>query len=93
MHEKFTRKILQTTINSAKVVIDGENPLKIDNAPIIVNGKITNEKAVKIVEKTFGKGALYIVRSVDTKENTYEISVVDFIKNATLVTPKLPKTK
>ena len=82
MRNTITRTITTTTINSAKICFENGTPTAIDLAPITVHGTLTQQEAQKIAVKRYGKGENVVVKSLETREKFYEISVADFIKYA-----------
>lgn len=83
MRKEIQRTITATTILSSNVVLNSEGVETTENAPITVNGKISYDKALKLVRKTYGENAQIAV--VNSIEDMYEISVEDFLKYATKV--------
>ena len=83
MRRTIVRTITATTIQSVKLsFINGKAEL-IDNEVMTLNGKIDEATALKIVRKTYGDNAQ--LKNVEETTNTYEISVDDFIKHATII--------
>lgn len=82
MRNTITRTITESTICAVKVeIIDGK-PEMCGVDPITVNGKITTEKATKLLQKKYGKGCPVAVTSITENDVLYEISVDDFMKYA-----------
>lgn len=85
MRNTITRTITTTTINSAIVeFVNGECTVR-DLDPITVHGTLSQAEAHKITVKKYGKGHNIVVKSLNTIDNFYEISVADFIKYAHVV--------
>jgi len=82
MRNTITRTITESTINAVMIAIDNGQPVVRTLDPITVNGKINDEKALKVVRKIHGKTAPVSIVSIDEKEVVYEISVDDFMKHA-----------
>lgn len=83
MRKTIVRTITATTIESAKITFEKGKPVCTVNAPIIVNGVIAEDKALKEVRKTYGETSQ--VTNIVSVDAVYEISVEDFIKYATKV--------
>lgn len=75
MRGYVTRTFLQTTINSEKIeVIDGSmytTPL----APVTVDGKITKERAIKLIRKTYKVNGNVIINISDIIENSVLLGI------------------
>lgn len=76
----IVRTITATTIESANITFVNGNVDAKPNAPIVVNGTITEEKALKEVRKEYGATA--VVVKLSEVNDVYEISVEDFLKYA-----------
>ena len=85
MRKTIVRKIVQSTIKSIKIDLVDDKPITTYLPDEVVNGKISMEKAVKHLKKIHGKQSNIYIQSVTVDENTYEISVDDFIKNAKII--------
>ena len=85
MRNTITRTITTSTINPVMIDFTNGTPTAKDLEPITVHGTITQEEAQKIVRKTHGKALPIVVKSIDTVDKFYEISVADFIKYAHVV--------
>jgi hypothetical protein len=89
MRKTIVRTIVATTINSANVSISRDGILQAtENDPIVMNGIINEEKALKEVRKAYGDSAQ--VTSIKSVNDVYEISVEDFIKYAKKVEAPTP---
>lgn len=80
MRTTIVRTITATTIDSANVLFEKGVPVITPNAAIVVNGVVTEEKALKAVRKTYGLNTQ--VTAITAVNDVYEISVEDFIKHA-----------
>ena len=85
MRNTITRTITTTTINAAVITFENGNYLAHEKAPITVHGTVNESDALKIARKHYGKACNLIIKSLDTTETFYEISVADFIKYAHIV--------
>lgn len=86
MRKTIVRTMATSTINAFKLSIKGGKP-EIENLePLTVMGKATDKEALKALKDKYGKDAPVQVASIDVQEDTYEISVDDFVKYATKVT-------
>lgn len=83
MRKTIVRTITFTTIQSAKVGFEKGLPVITPNAPLTINGIIADDKALKEVRKSYGESSQ--ITDISTTDNTYEISVEDFIKYATKI--------
>ena len=79
---EFTRTIITTTIQPTIITFEDGEVKSDDLEPIIVHGKLTLEKALKLVHKVTKKA---VVKSMTTKEVKYGMKITDFIKNAYIV--------
>lgn len=86
MRKVITRTITTSTIKSLIFEIKEGKPVLTANAPLQVNGSISNDKALNEARKIYGQNAQ--LEEVIEKVDTYEISVEDFMKYATKVEPK-----
>jgi hypothetical protein len=80
VRKTIVRSITATTILSGIVTLNEGKPELTDNKPIIVNGVVDDEKALKLVQKSYGATSIVTEKKEDTA--VYEISVEDFIKYA-----------
>ncbi len=81
-------KMITRTITTSKIyasTVSYENgEIKLEDMPYIVEeGKISNEKALKIVQKKYGKGNQYVIRAVEEVNELYGMSIKDFMRGAT----------
>lgn len=89
MRKTIIRTITATTIESAIVTFKDGKPSAKNNEPITVNGVIAEDKALKEIRKKYGENAQ--VTGIKSVDDVYEISVEDFIKNATKVVAPTPE--
>lgn len=89
MRNTITRKLVETTINGYTIEMENGKPAVKDLEPVVVFGNVTTERQAKraLVEK-HGKDVNILVGEIKSEEVQYEISVEDFIKNATRIDPK-----
>jgi hypothetical protein len=85
MRKTITRTIVSTTIMSATVRVVNGKVTSSDNAPLTINGVIDDDKALKEVQKAYGKINQYVILGRLETNDIYEISVDDFMKYATKV--------
>lgn len=85
MRKTIVRTMATSTINAFSLtMVDGQP--KVENLePITVMGKATEKEGLKALKEKYGKNCPITIGSIDVKEDTYEISVDDFIKYATKV--------
>jgi hypothetical protein len=86
MRKTIVRSIVASTVKSSNVSFVKGQPVIVENAPIVVNGKIDEKQALKEVRKTYGETAQ--ITEITEVNDVYEISVEDFMKYATKVDPK-----
>jgi regulatory protein YycI of two-component signal transduction system YycFG len=80
------RTINVTIIKSVNVKFVGGKLVPTENAPLVVNGEIKEDKAIKAVRKAYGLSAQ--LTEIQVTQDMYEISVEDFMKYAKKVEPK-----
>lgn len=80
MRKTITRSITVSVIQSAKVTLKNGQAEITDNPTLKVNGIISEEKALKLVRKTYGETSQ--IESIETIDDVYEISVEEFMKYA-----------
>lgn len=86
MRKTIVRTMATSTINAYKLTVENGQP-KIENLePLTVMGKATEKEALKALKDKYGKNAPVTIAGIDVQEDTYEISVDDFVKYATKVT-------
>jgi len=91
MRKTIVRTITETTIESAKVTFVGGKPVIDAMKPLTISGVITEEKALKEVRKLHGANVQ--VTAIVSIDDTYEISVDDFMKYAKKVVAKPEEVK
>lgn len=85
MRKNIVRTMVTSKISAYMLSIDNGIP-KIDNLePLFVMGKATEKDALKGLRDKYGKHAPVQIASIEYEENTYKISVEDFLKYAVLV--------
>lgn len=82
MRKTIVRTMATSTINAFKLTVENGQP-KVENLePLTVMGKATEKEALKALKEKYGKNAPVSIASIDVQEDTYEISVDDFVKYA-----------
>jgi hypothetical protein len=89
MRKSIIRTITATTIESANVSFEKGAPVLAVNKPIVANGIIPADKALKAVRKAYGSSAQ--VTDIKAVDAVYEISVEDFIKYAKKIEAPTPE--
>lgn len=85
MRKTIVRTMSTSTINAFMLdVVNGKPEVK-NLEPLTVMGRVTEKDAIKALRDVHGKNAPVTVANIDVKEDTYEISVEDFLKYATKV--------
>ena len=82
MRKTIVRTMATSTINAFMLnIVDGQP--KVENLePLTVMGKATEKEAMKALKDKYGKNAPVTIANIDVQEDTYEISVDDFVKYA-----------
>jgi hypothetical protein len=83
MRKTIERTITVTEVTSATVKVEKGLPVFETNTTDIFNGTLSDEKALKEVQKLHGATAVVIEKK--EVNDRYEISVEDFMKYATKV--------
>lgn len=88
MRKTIVRTMATSTIQAFKLTIENGQP-KVENLePLVVMGKATEKEALKALKEKYGKNAPVTIASIEVQEDTYEISVEDFVKHAKKVDKK-----
>jgi len=82
MAKFITRTIVSTEITVAELKIGSTEMLPLEK--LVVEGKLTEEKAIKIVNKEY-KGRQVVIIGLEVKEDKYRVSTEDFMHIAELV--------
>lgn len=95
MRATITRKMIVSTITGYMIEIREEKPTVKEVEPVTIYGKTTPEKALKELQRVYGKTSSVTVAGIKEEEKQYEISVEDFIKYAKIVeeTPENEENK
>ena len=82
MRKTIVRTMATSKINAFKLTLENGQP-KIENLePLTVMGKASEKEALKALKDKYGKNAPITVANIEVQEDTYEISVEDFLKYA-----------
>ena len=82
MRKTIVRTMSTSTINAFMLnMVDGK-PVVENLEPLTVMGKATEKDALKALKEKYGKNASVTVGLIEVQEDTYEISVEDFLKHA-----------
>jgi hypothetical protein len=85
---KITRTIPVSLIYASIVTFEKDQIKETPLTAVEVFGvKVDIEKAMKHVIAKYGKGKAYVIRSIETQENVYEISLDEFIRHSKLILP------
>ena len=83
MRKTLVRTISTSTISAFKLsMVDGQPTIE-NLEPVTVLGKVNPEQALKALKAEYGKNSAVQVGKIEVNEDTYEISVEDFVKYAT----------
>ena len=86
MRKTIVRTMATSTIKGFIMkVVDGK-PVVETLEPITVMGKVKEKEAIKALREKYGKTAPVTISAIEVNEETYEISVADFVKYAKKVT-------
>ena len=89
IRKSIVRTLASTTIHAVKVSMDGDNAVVEKLTPVVVLGKANEKEMQKALKEKYGKDMLGLtVSNVEYGEDTYKISVDDFIKYATKIEKK-----
>lgn len=82
MRKTIVRTMPTSTIHAYMLeVVDGK-PVAKNLEPLTVMGNATEKAALKELKNVYGKENAITIGSITVEENTYEISVTDFVKYA-----------
>lgn len=85
MRKTITRTMTTSTIKGFKLkIVDGAPSVETLD-PVTIMGNANEKHALKALREVYGKDNSITVGSIETSEETYEISVDDFMKYATKV--------
>lgn len=82
MRTKITRTIATSEIHAHMLEMVENVPTVKELEPITVCGQVTNEKALKILQKQYGKNSAITISRIIEDCDTYEISIDEFLKHA-----------
>ncbi len=86
MRKTIVRTMATSTINAFKLEIVNGKPEAKTLDPVTVMGKAKEKDAMKALKEKYGNLNGITIGSIDVSEDTYEISVEDFVKYAKKVT-------
>lgn len=82
MRKTITRTMATSKINSFTLEVKDGVPVAKALSPITVMGKASEKEAIKAVKEAYGKDVPVTIGEIEVTEETYEISVDDFMKYA-----------
>ena len=85
MRKTITRTMHTSTITACKLTMVDGAPTVETLEPVVVMGKATEKEGMKALKDKYGKDSAITITSINVTEDTYEISVEDFVKYATKV--------
>lgn len=85
MRTTIQRKMVETKIHGCVVVSENGAPTINPLDPITVYGVVNERAATRELKNVYGKEKVIMVSKIESEEVQYEISVEDFIKNATRI--------
>ena len=84
--KKVTRTIETHTIKPAEVKVEGGQIVTNELPAIQVSNQgINEEKALKLVQKEYGKAKQYVILGIETKATTYGIDFDKFMELAEII--------
>jgi hypothetical protein len=88
IRKEITRKIVTSKVYAFSLEIEEGKPITKELEPLTFAGRLTESVALRRVTKFYGKSNSIKIAKIETSEDTYKISVEDFIRNATKVEPE-----
>lgn len=82
MRKTIVRTMSTSTIHAYMLEIVDGKPVAKDLEPLTVMGCAKEKDALKVLKDKYGKDNAITVGKIEVTENTYEISVDDFVKYA-----------
>ena len=82
MRNTITRTMSTSTVNAFKLSIVDGKPVVENLDPFVMSGKAKEKDALKLLKKKLGDISGITIGSIDIAEDTYEITVEDFLKHA-----------
>ena len=77
-----TRTFVTSKIIPAKVFCENGNVKTEELEPVEIDGKVTTEKAIKAVQKKYGKKNQYCVLAIEESERTLGLPIEKFLELA-----------
>lgn len=92
MRNTITRTMATSEIHACRLTMVDGKP-EVETLPVLtISGKATAKDAEKELRKVYGKTAPVTVTDIKVSEDTYEISVEDFMKYAKKIEKAQPET-
>lgn len=85
MRKTITRTLTRATVTGYTVEMTNGKPDVKPLDPVTAWGKLTDSEAEKVLLTAYGKDAKPIVGGVEYTDETYEISIDDFVSLATKI--------
>lgn len=82
MRNTITRTLTTSVIKGFKLTMKEGQPIVEELTPIYAQGKLNEKQALKQLHKAYGKSSSITVGTVEEVNDTYEITVEDFMKYA-----------
>lgn len=82
MRKTITRTMATSTIHGFSLTVENGQPKTECLDPVTVMGKANDKEALRALKDKYGKDATVTVAKIEVAEDTYEISVDDFMKHA-----------
>lgn len=87
----ITRTFTTSIIKACKVEFKGGELATTDIDPIEFTGKIGEDKALKLVKKTYGKNGTYLIREIEEQSKILAVETEEFVKIAFEITREKQK--
>lgn len=82
----FTRTLVESKIFSSRISRNEAHEIVYDDMPVITyEGKIDEERAQKIINKTYGKNPIVILDHIEEVKTKRKMSMDDFVNHSEIV--------
>lgn len=88
MAKYVTRTFITSVIHGVSVHLDGNNWIPVDLDDIVVDGKIDDDKAAKVLKKAYPNESNVFVKGVEYKTELRGMTVADFKANSIVMPEK-----
>ena len=88
MAKYVTRTFVTTVIHGVSVYLDGNNWVTSNLADVIVDGKLDDDKATKVLKKAYPDASNVLLKGVEYKTELRGMTVKDFKANSIVMPEK-----